>query len=291
MVHVNVRASAKQVSIRVNAQATESVRVSVKAGERRRLKFGHGNAKLDPAVFTFSLPAGHFCPFAHECQSKANRDTGRIKDGPHTEFRCYAASSEARSRTVRDSRWHNAELLRACRSTEAMTALILDSLSPYAGVVRVHVSGDFFSQDYLDAWLAVACVRPRTLVYAYTKSLPFWVSRLEQVGNGHVPGTVPNFVLTASYGGTRDQLIEEHGLRYARVVFSPDEAKALGLDIDHDDSHAMAHGASFALLLHGTQPPGSAAAKALSSLWQQGEYGYGDKANAARARVSLLVVK
>ena len=59
-----------------------------------------------------------------------------------------------------------------------MAAVILGSLSPCAGVVRVHDSGDFFSQEYFDAWLEVARGRPRTRFYAYTKSLPFWVARL-----------------------------------------------------------------------------------------------------------------
>ncbi len=30
------------------------------------LKFQKGNAKLDKSIHTFSLPAGHSCPFAFE---------------------------------------------------------------------------------------------------------------------------------------------------------------------------------------------------------------------------------
>ena len=67
------------------------------------------------------------------------------------------------------------------------------------------------------------------------------------------------------------------------MVFSEAEAASLGLEIDHDDSHAMRPGPSFALLLHGVQPRGTAAGRALSVLRQQGEYGYGDKANQRRA--------
>jgi hypothetical protein len=246
------------------------------------LKFGRGNAKLDPGVFTFSLPAGHFCPHARACQSRADRRTGFIADGRRTEFRCYAASSEARARSVRESRWHNAELLRRCRSADAMTDLLLRSLSPYAGVVRAHVAGDFFALAYLDAWLAVARARPRTLVYAYTKALPFWGRRLQDIGTGREPGVVTNFVLTASVGGTHDHLIGELGLRSARVVFSEQEAEAQGLPLDHDDTHAMTHGGNFALLVHGSQPTGSEAARALARLWQEGEYGYGTRADLAR---------
>jgi hypothetical protein len=238
------------------------------------LTFGHGNAKLDSAIWTFSLPAGHFCPFAEACQSKADRKTGRLKDGPDVEFRCYAVTSEARAKSVRDSRWQNAELLRACETTEDMAELILASLSPYAGHVRLHVGGDFFSQAYFDAWMEVAHERPRTLFYTYTKALPYWVRR-----KGILPS---NLVLTASYGGTHDHLIEKHGLRYARVVFSEGEAAELGLELDYDDTHAMKPGPSFALLIHGIQPPGSPASKAMARLWSQGEYGYGERAEARR---------
>jgi hypothetical protein len=37
------------------------------------------------------------------------------------------------------------------------------------------------------------------------------------------------------------------------------------LEIDEDDSHAWAQDESFALLVHGTQPPGSAASKSWSA--------------------------
>jgi hypothetical protein len=60
----------------------------------------------------------------------------------------------------------------------------------------------------------------------------------------------------------------------AAVVFSEREAQELGLDIDHDDSHAMKKGSSFALLLHGTQPKKSRASKALQSLRLAGWAGY-----------------
>jgi hypothetical protein len=47
---------------------TNEVRVTVQVNrerERAPLRFGIGNAKLarlDPAIWTFSLPAGHSCP-------------------------------------------------------------------------------------------------------------------------------------------------------------------------------------------------------------------------------------
>ena len=84
-----------------------------------------------------------------------------------------------------------------------------------------------------------------------------------------------NLVLTASYGGSDDELIQEYGLRSAKVVFSESEANISGLEIDGDDSHAARpdlRNQDFALLIHGTQPKGSEAGKALSALKGKGSY-------------------
>ena len=77
---------------------------------------------------------------------------------------------------------------------------------------------------------------------------------------------LPNFYLTASRGGKHDDLIDMMGMREARVIFSTEEAEQLGMEIDHDDSHAAKPGASFSLLLHGIQPAKTAASVALSAL-------------------------
>ena len=82
-------------------------------------------------------------------------------------------------------------------------------------------------------------------------------------------------VLTASYGGRYDYMIDQFHLRSAKVVFSEAEADKLGLEIDHDDSHAARpslKNQSFALLLHGTQPKGTSAATALKALKGVGSY-------------------
>ena len=86
---------------------------------------------------------------------------------------------------------------------------------------------------------------------------------------------LPNFVLTASYGGRNDNLISERALRCTKVVFSEAEASKLGLEIDHDDSHAARPSLKdqdFALLIHGTQPKGSEASEALRALNGKGSY-------------------
>jgi hypothetical protein len=98
-VKVTVRKSVRKGD---NVKTVEWVRVTMtKTTTARRLRFGRGNAKLkDPNILTFSLPAGWSCPGAAACLSKADRGTGKVKDGPATSFRCYAATMEARHTSV-----------------------------------------------------------------------------------------------------------------------------------------------------------------------------------------------
>ena len=234
-----------------------------------KLKFSNGNSKLAPNIFTFSMPAGYACPGANLCKSMAVKTSEgfRIKDGPNCQFRCFAAIDEVLKPNVREQRWHNFNLLKG-KTVAEMVKLITDSL-PHPNwkyLVRLHVSGDYFSQDYFDAWLKVARFNPQTVFYGYTKSLPFWIKRKRYIPK--------NLILTASRGGKWDSLIEPHGLRSARVVFSEAEAAELGLPLDHDDSHAYEGTGDFALLLHGTQPAGSKSAKAWTALKKIGKGGY-----------------
>jgi hypothetical protein len=234
-----------------------------------KLKFGLGNAKLGKQIHTFTLPSGYTCPGASACLTRADRVTGKITDGKQQTFRCFQASAEARLTPLRNLGWHNLELLRACKGEAEMTDLIQVSLPDGATIIRIHVGGDFYSEPYFRAWLNVAANNPQIKFYAYTKSLPFWMSALER-------NLIPdNFRLTASEGGKFDHLIAEHGLKTSRVVFSIEEAAALGLQLDHDDSHAYNGTHSFALLIHGTQPSGSKAASAKRLLKGVGSYGKG----------------
>ena len=234
-------------------------------------------------VYSFDLPAGHSCPFAKDCYSKVV--DGKILDGKHTQFRCYAASQEVVYKGVFNLRKHNFDALTAIvrenkkmrepkkpgnhfsSTCFKMAAAISYNLPKNAGVIRIHSSGDFFNQDYFDAWLLVADENPTILFYAYTKSLKFWVNR---IAHGDCCTNIPeNFVLTASYGGKDDAMIDAHHLRYCKVVYSVKMAEIDNLPIDDDDSHAALPGSrnqSYAVLLHGTQPKNSTASIALSKL-------------------------
>lgn len=255
------------------------------------LKFSQANAKIKALsevkslakflskgkkVYSLDLLSGWACPFAKDCLSKVIITDGKrkIKDGPDTEFRCFSASQEALYPTVYNLRKNNYDTLKMCNSISDKSSAILSALPKNAGVVRIHVGGDFFNADYFRAWLRVAQVRPDVLFYAYTKSLKYWIENRAEVDR------TENFVLTASRGGRLDNLIDKAGLRSSIVVYSVSQAEKLGLEIDHDDSHAAdptKRNQNFALLIHGSQPSGSEAGKAVRALNGVGSYGRGTK--------------
>ena len=226
------------------------------------MKIGRSTAK----VYSFDILSGVDCPFAFNCKSQAEvQEDGsrRIKDGPDTKFRCFSASQEVLFTNTYLSRKRNHDAIHALETSDDMADALCDALPKDARIIRIHVSGDMFSHKYFMAWIKVAERNQNVLFYAYTKSLTYWVRSRDIVP--------ANLVLTASYGGRDDHLIAEHGLRSAKVVFSQQEADGLGLEVDHDDSHACnptKANQSFALLIHGVQPKGSKAAAALKILKQ-----------------------
>ena len=229
-----------------------------------------GNSKLSQAIATFSLPAGWACPFAKICLSKVNRETGRLTDSKHCQFRCFSASQEGFFPSVRKSRWYNFDMLKKNKdSIELMAKDIQDSLPRGVNIVCIHISGDFYSEKYFLAWLNVALNNPMIVFYGYTKAIPFFIKYKKQIPL--------NFRFTASKGGVYDNLISKHHIKYAEVVFSVNEAKEKNLEIDHDDALCFEGKKSFAVLLHGSQPIGSLASKAMSALRKTGWNGYSSK--------------
>lgn len=256
------------------------------------LKFSKANTKLKQLYKANSLKpwlkgkrkiysydsglSGFSCPFAKDCMAKVHiLDDGKkkLKDGPETKFRCFSASQEVLFSAVYNNRKANFDYLKSCGDKWGMARGIINSLPNDAGVIRINVAGDIFSQEYFDAIIIAANSCKSVLFYAYTKSLPYWVTRLGMIPN--------NLILTASYGGRYDNLITKHNLRSVKVVFSEKQAKTLGLEIDHTDEHACNPNTTtvdFGLLIHGVQPSNTEASKAISQLKaNKVEFEYGKK--------------
>ena len=254
------------------------------------VKFSDANAKLkalyDVAelerwlqdrrkVYSFDLLSGWSCPQAKDCLSKVVQigDSRKIQDGKDCQFRCFSASQEATFPSAYNKRKANFDAMRSFKSSYSMACAIADAMPDNLGICRIHVAGDFFNQKYFRAWHLVAEWYPDRLFYAYTKSLSWWVEDRDSLPE--------NFVLTASRGGRLDHMINEHNLRESKVVFSEAEADALGYEIDHTDEHAAIpaiRDESFALLIHGVQPKGSEASKAIKALKaSKTKFAYGRK--------------
>ncbi len=115
-----------------------------------KLRFSkmHDNAKLSYMKgYIFNLPAGHSCPSADKCLSKAIKVDGKmkVKDGVNQEFRCYAVNDELRYTNARELRWHNFNLLRKCKTISEMVELIKVSLPIGSGdYIRLLLIWRFF---------------------------------------------------------------------------------------------------------------------------------------------------
>ena len=225
--------------------------------ELELLNFSFKNAKLSTRNI-FDIPAGKTCRGADRCYAYAQMGkdgTRKVIDGPNMLYRCFAASQEALYPAVYRKRQNNLRLLfKALRGGYA-TELIEASMNKDLKLTRIHTSGDFFSQNYLTAWLNVARNNPNNIFYCYSKALDYFLDI----------GLPSNFYLTASYGSKFDNLIDKgYFKRIAYVVNTEAEAEAKGLPVDHDDSHCFKQDGPFALVVHGTQPAGSEASKALA---------------------------
>lgn len=207
---------------------------------------------------SLALPAGYTCPFADKCKSLTNRSGDKFKNGKNIkdfgDTRCFASSGESRLPNVRNNRWRNFDLLKDVYNTKGikgMTNLLIKSIRYYESnkgkikLFRIHDSCDFYSQEYFDAWISAAKSMPDILFYAYTKSLPFWGERKNEVPR--------NLRLIASEGGKADEMISKEGFRKAVIVKDTGEAIKQKLHIDVNDFLAAFGENDFALLLHGIQ--------------------------------------
>ena len=191
-------------------------------------KFVKNTRYYNGTVYEWNLPTGTTCPFALECRVSVDRVTGKF-DIYKGAYRCYAAGPE-RFPGVREHRWKNFEFVKNGG---------IPDIPRGCTAIRIHAAGDFFNQAYFDMWLELARNNPGVEMWAYTKSLTYWVNRIWQIP--------ANLTLTASQGGRNDALIEKHGLK--NVVVYPDRESVPGnRPIDTNDDHARVPGLNFALL-------------------------------------------
>lgn len=110
--------------------------------------------------------------------------------------------------------------------------------------VRIHDSGDFFSDEYLEMWLDIARIFPDVTFYAYTKEVSRFKRIVERkywsVGKQDwYPIKPANFLYLYSMGGKEDHLVNKDVDRHAEVFPSKEALDAAGY-FDQEESDILA---------------------------------------------------
>ena len=195
------------------------------------LKWSTGNEKLKKLdTISFNLPAFrsadgfHVCPQAGACATL-----------------CYARQGRYLMPQVAASRESNLAVVRG--DLPAFITQATEDLSRIKNkIVRVHDSGDFFSQEYMDAWFTIARLFPKKTFYAYTKSLHLDRSRKPK-----------NFQLVQSIGGRLDDKINTRQ-SHSRIFATVRDRRLAGyVNGNANDGPAIQGERKIGLVYHGTR--------------------------------------
>ena len=181
-------------------------------------------------IFNWTIPAFmtkdgfKTCPMAGVCASG-----------------CYARSGAYLFSNVYRKHEENLTLTQTPLFVNAMDAEI-KKIKP--DLLRIHDSGDFYSEEYLDKWIQLAQLNPKVQFYAYTKMV-------ELVKSKQLPN---NFTIIFSLGGKQDNLINQSADRHSRVFESLEQLQAAGyIDTSHDDTLAIGENGKIGLVYHGAK--------------------------------------
>jgi hypothetical protein len=109
-----------------------------------------GNSKLHN-ILIFDMPAIATCLNCEDCKSM-----------------CYAMKAQNMYLDTKVFRYTNYSLFLNKRS-ELFNLIITQLQGSKQSVVRIHSSGDFFNQDYIEFWCNIISLFPNKRFYAYTK--------------------------------------------------------------------------------------------------------------------------
>jgi len=113
----------------------------------------NGNSKLGKGIWQFSIPAGlkHICVCLTELCFK----------------KCYARKGNFRRPAVRESLAQNfRETKKENFARQANEFIGTKKVS----ICRIHASGEFYSPEYVNKWVAIARSNPQVQFFAYTRS-------------------------------------------------------------------------------------------------------------------------
>jgi hypothetical protein len=205
------------------------------------LRWSFGNAKLTRTdTISFNLPAFEaadgfrVCPGAGVCRMACYARQGR-----------YMLPNSIAAREV------NLDIVRS--SLPLFERLAIADLKRIPNdTIRIHDSGDFFSQAYLESWFRICVSFPDKRFYAYTKSLHLCFD-----------AKPANLRIVQSMGGIHDAQIDQ-AESHTRIFVTHKERKAAGyMDGTKTDRPAMEGRTRIGFVYHGSRPISLAVARYL----------------------------
>lgn len=191
------------------------------------------NSKLKKDnIWAFSIPAGKTCPQKGICAKG-----------------CYAMQGFYVMPSVKKAQERN---LKATKTVGFIGALSQEIYERKANIIRIHTSGDFYSQEYFNKWVKIAVINPHIKFYAYTKMvLMVKITMQKLIQSREWPS---NFTIIFSEGGKQDSMISENNDRHSRVFSSLKELKKAGYaDVTTHDKGALGPNHKIGLVYHGAK--------------------------------------
>lgn len=166
-------------------------------------------------VFNFGIPAyksatGKLtCPFADKCVKY-----------------CYAQKGAYIWGNVKPAFERRYE---ATKQDDFVEIMVEELIKKKADYLRIHDSGDYYSNEYIYKWFAIANALPNVRFYSYTKSIPLFLDK-----------TIPeNMDIIFSEGSKKDELIDVNIHRHSRIFSEKSELENAGY-VDASKNDLMA---------------------------------------------------
>jgi hypothetical protein len=191
-----------------------------------KISVSTGNSKLaQDGIACFDIPQAVTCRGAGSCLGF-----------------CYASIGNYTYRVKQQNMLNNFYTSQTPEVFKELVSKSFEKLPRYIKTIRLHSSGDFYNQEYLDTWVEIMEAHPQFRFYAYTKSLDLdWTEALK----------LKNFFRVQSIGGLFDHLIDME-LAHSRIFPDQESLLAAGyLDASESDLPAAAGGIKIGLVVHG----------------------------------------
>lgn len=185
----------------------------------------NGNTKLSAeGAFNFGIPAGKTCPAKGTCAAG-----------------CYAIQGFFSLLAVKAAQERRLEL---SKGNTFISVISSELKKRKITKLRIHDSGDFYSLEYLNKWLAIIQDNPSVKFHAYTKMIPLFAGRI-------LPS---NFTVIYSFGGKFDAMINTAKDRHSQVFSSlKDLRKSKYANASKKDSVASGKNNKIGLVYHGAK--------------------------------------